>query len=1000
MTPSLGKMLYLLLVVDAFSKYSKTMFTKTKKEPSPLFEKAKQHFETLSATTPIILQPGTIVFTDNQFLSGPMTVWTAKYGFVQQASPPHTPQLNPIPESAIRILRIRTITLLYIADLPAEFWCLAWAHAEALQNHLPMSHAPYNIPIEVFTNSKLTEHKIQQLAAMPIFGSTAVVHNATPGPKGDFQPKGILRVMVGFNFTNNSYVVYDKTTNRISNTVHVKFHDPVFPREVPRGLSTTPSTAIELDVLLFGDAMLPLPLVSTPVTVSAAPPCAAPPAVTVGAPSIPVMRGTTRIRVSSPTVSAPSTVGTSAPRATGPVAVPPPTTTTMSAGNGTQLCSNMESAPVASAPAPRVTGTRVSSGSMASGPPPPTPTYMETVYSQTGQGTFRSTVGEETDEDILLNAIFAGVSKKHEHMSLAEACFLAQSSVGQDDEPRSIAQAMQSLYAAEWKEATRDQIDKMLKYQCIDFINVSDVPKGERMLPSSIPYKYKYNKANEVIRFKARLVIGGHREKPGDTYFPGMTYAPVASAQLVRIIMAYATGQGWHQWQGDVTTAFMQSTPRDAPFYAHNPPALEQMFPQYAGMCMRVYKSLNGMHDGSKDWFQTLHGILISKCNMIQAKAEPTLYLSGLGTPNVRIATIIVDDLYIVSPLLASIKQFEQLLNSAVDTTPFEPLHLFNGWEVEYDMASKTMYLSLTGAILRFLKTWNMLNCKPKDTPMSTTINMWKDKDTLPILPEFRFKVYQIKVGTILYFSITLRPDLVVSVNACAQFMSCPNEIHEQALEHIMHYLKGTYNLALCFRAPADSTMLHAMQTSADASHWAPDGKSNWGVVTMMNGGPVTFQGKKMSCVPLSTGEGELVAGSHAGRIMVYETAVREAMGAPLALPRILQQDSTAAIAMENNYMSTSMTKHIRVKYLFLRDLVLRKEVNVVYCPTAELLADFFTKPLDRVTFLYFRDQMMVVLPDAILAKRNIPNMDVIASKKKKAVTFSPNVLGAHPTTQ
>jgi hypothetical protein len=291
MTPSLGKMLYLLLVVDAFSKYSKTMFTKTKKEPSPLFEKAKQHFETLSATTPIILQPGTIVFTDNQFLSGPMTVWTAKYGFVQQASPPHTPQLNPIPESAIRILRIRTITLLYIADLPAEFWCLAWAHAEALQNHLPMSHAPYNIPIEVFTNSKLTEHKIQQLAAMPIFGSTAVVHNATPGPKGDFQPKGILRVMVGFNFTNNSYVVYDKTTNRISNTVHVKFHDPVFPREVPRGLSTTPSTAIELDVLLFGDAMLPLPLVSTPVTVSAAPPCAAPPAVTVGAPSIPVMRG-------------------------------------------------------------------------------------------------------------------------------------------------------------------------------------------------------------------------------------------------------------------------------------------------------------------------------------------------------------------------------------------------------------------------------------------------------------------------------------------------------------------------------------------------------------------------------------------------------------------------------------------------------------------------------------------------------------------------------------
>ena len=224
--------------------------------------------------------------------------------------------------------------------------------------------------------------------------------------------------MVGFNFTNNSFMVYDKTTNRISNTVHVKFHDPVFPREVPRGLSTTPSTAIELDVLLFGDAMLPLPLVSTPVTVSAAPPRAAPPAVTVGAPSVPVTEGAYRTHVSSPAVSTPSAAGTPAPRATGPVAAPPPTTTTTSAGTGTRLGSNMASAPVASAPAPRVTGTHVSSGSMASGPTPPTPTYMETVYSQTGQGTFRSTVGEETDEDILLNAIFASVSKKHEHMSL------------------------------------------------------------------------------------------------------------------------------------------------------------------------------------------------------------------------------------------------------------------------------------------------------------------------------------------------------------------------------------------------------------------------------------------------------------------------------------------------------------------------------------------------------------------------------------------------------
>jgi len=174
-------------------------------------------------------------------------------------------------------------------------------------------------------------------------------------------------------------------------------------RDMSASAQDVSEASVSSRVVLFGDAMLPLPLTSTPVTASAAPPRAAPPAVTVGAPPVHVTEGAYGTRESSPAVSASATKGTTALCTTGSVSAPSPTTTTASASTGTRLGSNMVSAPVASATAPCVTGTYVSSGSITDTPHPPPSIYMETVYSQTGQGVFRPTVGEDTDENILLN---------------------------------------------------------------------------------------------------------------------------------------------------------------------------------------------------------------------------------------------------------------------------------------------------------------------------------------------------------------------------------------------------------------------------------------------------------------------------------------------------------------------------------------------------------------------------------------------------------------------
>ena len=75
----------------------------------------------------------------------------------------------------------------------------------------------------------------------------------------------------------------------------------------------------------------------------------------------------------------------------------------------------------------------------------------------------------------------------------------------------------------------------------------------------------------------------------------------------------------------------------------------------------------------------------------------------------------------------------------------------------------------------------------------------------------------------------------------------------------------------------------------------------------------------------------------------------------------IIYQDNQSAILLEKNGKASSgkRTRHINIRYFFVQDRVAAGEVSVKYCPTGEMIADFFTKPLQGTLFKKFRDQIM-----------------------------------------
>jgi hypothetical protein len=98
----------------------------------------------------------------------------------------------------------------------------------------------------------------------------------------------------------------------------------------------------------------------------------------------------------------------------------------------------------------------------------------------------------------------------------------------------------------------------------------------------------------------------------------------------------------------------------------------------------------------------------------------------------------------------------------------------------------------------------------------------------------------------------------------------------------------------------------------------------------------------------------------------------------------VVYQDNQSSILLEKHGRASSSkrTRHINIRYFFVKDRIASGEVTVEYCPTGEMVADFFTKPLQGILFKKFRNFIMNVDPSAtspqdqrsVLGNEEVPN--------------------------
>ena len=214
-------------------------------------------------------------------------------------------------------------------------------------------------------------------------------------------------------------------------------------------------------------------------------------------------------------------------------------------------------------------------------------------------------------------------------------------------------------------------------------------------------------------------------------------------------------------------------------------------------------------------------------------------------------------------------------------------------------------------------------------------------------------------IGSLLYLTAT-RPDIHFAVCLCARFQASPRTSHRQAVKRIMRYLRFTPELGLWYSS-ASSLSLRGF-SDADFAGCRLDRKSTSGTCQFLGSSLVSWSSRKQSSVAQSTTEAEYVAAASCCSQLLWMISTLRDFG--LSFSRVpLLCDSTSAISVAKNLVLHSKTKHIDVRYHFLRDHQEKGDIELCHVDTQNQLADILTKPLDQATFARLRGELGVCFP-------------------------------------
>ncbi|GJW57234.1 retrovirus-related pol polyprotein from transposon TNT 1-94 [Tanacetum coccineum] len=266
------------------------------------------------------------------------------------------------------------------------------------------------------------------------------------------------------------------------------------------------------------------------------------------------------------------------------------------------------------------------------------------------------------------------------------------------------------------------------------------------------------------------------------------------------------------------------------------------------------------------------------------------------------------------------------------------------------------IFINQSQYTLELLRKHGMEKCDIVTTPMATAKIDANLQGTLTDQTK-----YCNMIGGLMYL-IASQPNIAFATFICARYQARPTETHLKEVKIIFRYLRQTYNLGLWYSKDSGFELITYLD--ADLARCLNDYKSTSGGIQFLEDKLVSWSFKKQDCTVMSTAEAEYVSLSACCAQVIWITTQLLDYGYRYnKIP--LYCDSKSAIAISCNPLRHSCTKHINIRYHFIKKHVEKGTIELYFVRMEYQLADLFTKalPRERFEYLFHRFGMQCMTP-------------------------------------
>ncbi|GKD72256.1 hypothetical protein Tco_1330538, partial [Tanacetum coccineum] len=239
------------------------------------------------------------------------------------------------------------------------------------------------------------------------------------------------------------------------------------------------------------------------------------------------------------------------------------------------------------------------------------------------------------------------------------------------------------------------------------------------------------------------------------------------------------------------------------------------------------------------------------------------------------------------------------------------------------------------------LEKFNMKDAEARCQPLRDHFKLSKQAPNTEASRRRMAKVpYASAVGSVMYTMVCTRLDIAHAVGVVSRFMSNPGREHYEAVKWLLCYLKGTSKTTLYFSIK--EVVLEGL-CDLDYGGCLDLGKSTTGYVFTVGGTTVSWMSRIQKCVAMSTTEAEYMAIVEAGKELVWLKNFLEQLDRAQT-ECVLFLDNESAIHITKNPVFHGRTKHIKIRYHYIRELVSEGTLSLKKIRGAKNPADMLTK--------------------------------------------------------